>query len=645
MNRSFSFSREHAYNIRSLTILQKTHVGFALVTTLLALLCGTIIWGSFRQYRQENADLQRFEFVRGAMSAANVISAERGPTNDLLVRVQDDGATEIRNLLAARARSDNALERFRAGIAQAAVLDDRERGTLLHALDSVRTTLADARAEVDALDARPLASRTVHDIQHAQARLFRIVDTLSLLIDGAMSDTAMRDPRTSGAILLARLLGDLREYAGRTGSLLIAPMFARQALDRAQFADIMRMRGRIEQLRALIDGAIGMQLDDPDVARDYAQLNAAFDAHILPLVDATVASGQDGAYAMSAADFSRAIVPHFRPSERLRDRVIDVARHRAIGDRNAARTRVGLSAFATTLCIAILASLARGMQRLLSKPLDVLGRRIVALSEGDTSPVAMPRGVGPEIARIHDSLETLRNATVRRDMLERQRNDMLTLFSHDMRAPLTSLIILIDTQARRASDAQMKQQFARIAKLARHTLAMADGFAQLSRAEASEYERVPVNLADLMNEARDAVWPLAHRKSMSIDDVPRRDDAIVSGDPALLSRALINLLDNAIKYSAPLTSVECRVEPGADGKTVRCTIRDSGCGISSADQTRLFERYRRFRTAGQPETSGVGLGMAFVKAVVDRHEGHIHVHSVVLQGTTVTITLPAAAAP
>ncbi|WP_423368397.1 ATP-binding protein [Burkholderia sp. LMG 32019] len=645
MNRSFSFSRERAYNIRSLTIQQKTHIGFALVTTLLALLCGTIIWGSVRQYRQENADLQSFDFVRGAMSAANVISAERGPTNDLLVRLQDDGATEVRNLLAARARSDQALEQFRAGIAQAAVLNDRERSNLLHALDSVRMTLADARAEVDALDARPLASLTVHDIQHAQARLFRIVDTLSLLIDGAMTDTAMRDPHTSGAILLARLLGALREYAGRTGSLLIAPMFARQALDRTQFADIMRMRGRIEQLRALIDGAIGTQLDDPDVAREYAQLNAAFDAHILPLVDATVASGRNGAYAMGAADFSRAIVPHFRPSELLRDRVIDLARRRAIGDRNAARIRVGVSAFATTLCIAILVSLARGMQRLLSKPLDMLGRRIVALSNGDTSHVAMPRGIGPEIARIHDALETLRNATVRRDMLERQRNDMLTLFSHDMRAPLTSLIILIDTQARRAGDAQMKQQFARIGKLARHTLAMADGFAQLSRAEASEYERVPVNLADLMNEARDAVWPLAHRKSMSIDDVPRRDDTIVQGDPALLSRALINLLDNAIKYSAPLTSVECKVEPGADGKTVRCTIRDSGCGIGSADQTRLFERYRRFRTAGQPETSGVGLGMAFVKAVVERHEGNIHVHSVVQQGTTVTITLPAAAAP
>ena len=136
-------------------------------------------------------------------------------------------------------------------------------------------------------------------------------------------------------------------------------MFARQALERTQFADIMRMRGRIEQLRALIDGSIGAQLDDPDVAREYAQLNGAFDAHILPLVDAAVAGGKHGVYAMSAADFSRAIVPHFRPSERLRDRVIDLARHRAIGGRNTARIKVALSAFATTLCVAILASLAR----------------------------------------------------------------------------------------------------------------------------------------------------------------------------------------------------------------------------------------------------------------------------------------------
>lgn len=644
MNRSFSFSRERAYNNRSLTIQQKTHIGFALVTTLLALLCGTIIWGSFRQYRQENADLQSFEFVRGAMSAANVISAERGPTNDLLVRLKDDGAAEARNLLAARVRSDQALERFRAGIAQASVLDDRERSNLLHALDSVRITLADARSEVDALGMRPLATRSVHDIQHAQARLFRIVDTLSLLIDGAMTDTAMRDPRTSGAILLARLLGELREYAGRTGSLLIAPMFARQALDRTQFADIMRMRGHIEQLRALIDGSIGAQLDDPDVAREYAQLNGAFDAHILPLVDAAVAGGKNGAYAMSAAAFSRAIVPHFRPSELLRDHVIDLARRRVIGDRNTARIKVALSAFATTLCIAILASLARGVQRLLSKPLDALGRRIVALSDGDTSHVAMPRGIGPEITRIHDALETLRHATVRRDMLERQRNDMLTLFSHDMRAPLTSVIVLVDAPAGCPPDCTLRERLHEIGGLARHTLAMADGFAQVSRAEAGEYASELVNVADLMNQARDEIWPRARDKHIAIDDVPPCDDALVRGDPALLSRALVHLLGNAVEYSAAHTRVECSVELADDGASVCCVIRDYGYGIAAEDQARLFERYRRFRLQGQPDTKGVGLGMAFAKAVVDRHRGEIHVRSAPWQGTTVTLTLPVAGA-
>lgn len=195
---TLSFRRDHANNVRTLTIQQKTHIGFALVTTLLAVLCGTIIWESFRQYRQENADLQSFEFIHGAMFAANLLSAERGPTNDLLVRVQNDDATKMRNLLAARDRSDQALTHFRADIGQVAALDDRERGNLLHALDAVRVTLADARAEVDALAARPLASRTVRDIRHAQARLFRVVDTVSLLIDGAMTDTAMRDPSHVG---------------------------------------------------------------------------------------------------------------------------------------------------------------------------------------------------------------------------------------------------------------------------------------------------------------------------------------------------------------------------------------------------------------------------------------------------------------
>uniref|UniRef100_UPI0015936E5B sensor histidine kinase n=1 Tax=Burkholderia territorii TaxID=1503055 RepID=UPI0015936E5B len=98
---------------------------------------------------------------------------------------------------------------------------------------------------------------------------------------------------------------------------------------------------------------------------------------------------------------------------------------------------------------------------------------------------------------------------------------------------------------------------------------------------------------------------------------------------------------NAVKYSEAHTRVECSVELSEDRATVRCVIRDHGYGIDIADQARLFERYRRFRLDGQPETKGVGLGMAFVKAVMERHEGEIRVRSAAWQGTTVTLALPA----
>ena len=109
-----------------------------------------------------------------------------------------------------------------------------------------------------------------------------------------------------------------------------------------------------------------------------------------------------------------------------------------------------------------------------------------------------------------------------------------------------------------------------------------------------------------MNHARDEIWPRARDKHIAIEDVPSCDDALVHGDPALLSRALVNLLGNAVDYSAAHTRIACSVELADDGASVRCVIRDDGYGIAAEDQARLFERYRRFRLPGQPDTKGVG---------------------------------------
>ena len=98
------------------------------------------------------------------------------------------------------------------------------RGAALHALASLRAGLAGARGEVDALAARPAAARATWQVQAAQDRMFAAADDLAALTGVVMAGTAMRHPDTAGALVLARLLGDLREYTGRLGALFVAPL-------------------------------------------------------------------------------------------------------------------------------------------------------------------------------------------------------------------------------------------------------------------------------------------------------------------------------------------------------------------------------------------------------------------------------------
>ncbi|VWB12336.1 sensor histidine kinase [Burkholderia seminalis] len=627
-----------------LSIQQRMGIGFVLVVMLTIVACGTIVLESYRQYRQGSLDLRDFGRVERAMVAANLISAERWPANTLLALQPRDPAADVEAVSDARMRSNLALDALRTDIAQAATLEAPERRIALRALESIRAELDGARGEVDALAAQPLTARTVWQVQAAQDRMFAVADDLASLADDVMAGTAMRNPATSGLLMLAHLLGDLREYTGRLGSLFVASLIKREPIGEERLASIIQMRGRIMQLRALIAGAIAPLLADTTLANDFARLNDTLDGSFLPLVAATIRASRTGAYAMSVEDFARRIMRDLGASEQLRDRVIEMTSARTVELRDAARVRMALSVAQAALCTLILFLLVRGTQRTLSKPLAELSRRIVALSQGDVSPIARVPGASPEIGRVNDALDMLRGAYVRRSVLERQRSDMLTLFSHDMRAPLTSVVVLVNAPAECPSGCTLRERLHEIGRLACHTLAMADGFAQVSRAEAGECVSELVNVADLMNQARDEIWPRAQEKRIAVEDVPRCDEALVYGDPALLSRALANLLGNAVEYSAPDTRIECTVELTDDRASVRCIIRDHGYGIAASEQAHLFERYRRFRLQGQPYTKGVGLGMAFAKAVVDRHRGEIRVDSAAWQGTTVVLSLPVAGA-
>ena len=220
---------------------------------------------------------------------------------------------------------------------------------------------------------------------------------------------------------------------------------------------------------------------------------------------------------------------------------------------------------------------------------------------------------------------------------ERQRDDMLHLLSHDMRSPQASILAMLDTERPRIDSKPAMDLMERVERYARRTLALADDFVQLARAESQHYSLELLNLHELAIDASDEIWPLANAKDIEVRCDSEGEVFWVLADRSLMTRALINLLSNAVKYSPSGTRVDCIVteRPGA----IVCVVRDVGYGIALEQQAHLFERFRRFHLDGQPPSDGTGLGMAFVKTVISRHAGEIAIQSAPDQGTTVTITL------
>jgi len=217
---------------------------------------------------------------------------------------------------------------------------------------------------------------------------------------------------------------------------------------------------------------------------------------------------------------------------------------------------------------------------------------------------------------------------------EQQRATLLRFLSHDLRAPHSAILALLEVQRAEHADTPLYRQ---IEQQVRRALGLTEAFVQLAKAESEAYTFEPVLFAMLVLDAFDQVAPLAQLKGIELrhrlDEV---DESLVWADASLLTRALFNLLENAIKYSPSGTCVSLDVR--VSELALSCSISDQGLGISAQALPQLFEPYKRF--AGADNTEGLGLGLSMVKAVIDRHEGRIRCVSVEGQGTTFTLCLP-----
>ena len=228
---------------------------------------------------------------------------------------------------------------------------------------------------------------------------------------------------------------------------------------------------------------------------------------------------------------------------------------------------------------------------------------------------------------------------------ERSRDETLRFLSHDMRAPQASILALLELQSAPASALPQPEFFSRIEQASRKTLGLADNFVQLARAESETYRLEEVDFQDVVFDASDEMWTLANSKQISLVTDIADGEFLTRIDRSLMARALCNLISNAINYSPAGTCITCTLSSRkTDGDqtpaAIVCEIRDQGYGISPQNQAKLFQRFQRISIPEQTKTEGVGLGLVFVKTVIERHFGSITLNSTVGDGTTFTIILP-----
>jgi two-component system phosphate regulon sensor histidine kinase PhoR len=215
--------------------------------------------------------------------------------------------------------------------------------------------------------------------------------------------------------------------------------------------------------------------------------------------------------------------------------------------------------------------------------------------------------------------------------------------SHELRTPLALIRMFAETlEMGRLKDEQKKQEYYRtILRETERLTHLVNNLLNFSRMEAGRkpYQLVPCSMRDIV---RDVVTPhLQHAGFTPVMELPH-DDVVVAVDREAIAEALINLLDNAVKYSGPKKYLRVKVTHTAND--VRVEVEDQGIGIAPQYHTMIFEAFFRVPSGFVQDTKGSGLGLSLVKHIMDAHGGRIELESVPDKGTTVRLLFPSRAA-
>ena len=257
-----------------------------------------------------------------------------------------------------------------------------------------------------------------------------------------------------------------------------------------------------------------------------------------------------------------------------------------------------------------------------------------------------------------DVTESMRKERAQQQQLEealsmaqsanRAKTVFLNNMSHDIRTPMNAIIGFTGLAANHIDDKQLvKDYLSKISQSSAHLLSLINDVLDMSRIESGKMtlDEKPEHLPEIIDTLYDIVQAdiQAKQHHFSVDTTGVTDTYVIC-DRLRVSQVLLNILTNAIKYTAPHGTLSmCVAEQAAESSdcaTYIFTIRDNGIGMDDSFMQVLFDPFTRATTPTAGATQGTGLGMAITKSIIDMMEGTIDVQSTPGKGTKVTIVLP-----
>jgi signal transduction histidine kinase len=298
------------------------------------------------------------------------------------------------------------------------------------------------------------------------------------------------------------------------------------------------------------------------------------------------------------------------------------------------------------LLLVLALALVAGIERNIRSRLMVLVENTHRLAK--QQPLLPPVGGTDEIAHLDkvftDMAQALEEARKQREEIERLKQEFVSMISHDLRTPLTSIQVFVSMLAKGMYGDigdKIKDKASMADRNASRLIRLINDLLDMEKMEAGQLalacEEVP--LGSIVERSLESVRDFADKNKVTLEGTTGSAE-LVNVDADRIVQVLVNLLSNAIKFSPAGAAVTVSVEDGERWMTVK--VIDRGRGVPQHLQTSIFERFKQVEAKDATEKKGTGLGLAICKAIVEQHGGTIGLESTEGKGSIFHFTLPKA---